>query len=378
LQTFIKPELNQNYDQNIPKLNELQINQAENEFNQKHGLENCSNNINNNNNNNDIKLLQLITKKLKTDIDHENNILIESPTLPTDTSALFISKLTDTPIVNSDDNDEQLILVNKKPAANKEFLDKLNDCYKRETQELKENLEILRENFEQIQKNSKKDFKLFENLVSSLNQQILNEKLKKKLFYKNLIENLFSKKIVENDTEDAADLDDEKLDNEFYLSLKENLLKLRETYDHTVEDTRKTMDSLKINFAADKQKCFNEAIERVSKDKDRQIEELKSVQLKLNVEIEQLKQKIVNDGDKEDALQRSLMKQHKLIERVQYLEQQLSKGKGTLVGSPSTNAITQQPHSGQASACDIVPSPMQNPLVMNKYQPLTNAIQLNS
>jgi hypothetical protein len=135
LQTFIKPELNQNYDQNIPKLNELQINQAENEFNQNHDLENCSNN---NNNNNDIKLLQLITKTLKTDINpslenHENNILIESPTLPTDTSALFISKLTDTPIVNSDDNDEQIILVNKKPAANKEFLDKLIDCYKRET-----------------------------------------------------------------------------------------------------------------------------------------------------------------------------------------------------------------------------------------------------
>lgn len=414
LLTFTKPELNLNFDLNIPKLNEDCVNQTENEFKSKHNDFNISK-IKCEESDKDLKFLEFMNKKIKNDIkmfsistnnqefdelDDDDDVLIQkqqdNTTLPSDTSALFLSKLTDTPIANSD-NDEQLIFVNKKPAANKEFLEKLNAIYMREILDLRESLEILRENVENFEKTAKQENKVCENLILNLKEGLLNEKIKKKKFYKNLIENLFSTANREAQTrvDDAAsDLDD--LDEEFYSSLKDNLIKLRETYDRTVEETRKSMDSLKVNYLADKQNHFNEAIERVRKEKERQIDELKQAQCKQNDVIAELRQQLANAADKDDSLQRSLIKQQKLVERNQQLEQQLNKlttqlmqsnNKSVLSSTSPGNAIvTQQPLQSSISASEYLgasalPITIRNPSAIStntRHDSINNIVQLNS
>ena len=388
MQTFVKSELNLNFDLNIPKLNENLVSEFESDFKKKHrdDYDLSTTTKNEEESKRELKYLEFINRKLKNEFKYEDdedeggNVIVRKDNT-TDTSAVFLSKLTDTQIANSD-NDEQLILVNKKPSANKEFLDKLTEIYKREIRDLREDLEILRENFELI----KMENKSRENMMLGLNEAVLNEKLKKRKFYKKLIENLFSTLNKQQEEGEEEATHDDVEDQEFYKNLKNNLIRLRETYDRTVDETRKSIDSLKINFLADKQKHFNEAIDRVSKEKDRQIEELKQIQTKQSNEIAELKQKLVNEGEKDEALQRSLMKQQKLLERVQVLEQQFSKthvnnNKSTI---SSSTIVTQQPSpivDNQPLAVSTITTMPQNPPNNNnnnKYQLVSNILQLNS
>lgn len=392
-ETFIKNELNLNFDVNIPKISETNLKIVENEYNTlRSQLKLDLDELDVYTSEGEVKKFEGIMKKflIEDDVKQIVGATEEATVSPTDTSTLFLSKLTDTQTANLSSNDdpyccdEQLILVNKKPAANKEFLQKLDDIYKKEIFSLKQTLVELSENYKQCDTNMKQDYKQIEGFIVSLNKSVVNEKAKKKAFYKNLIKNFFlnnSQQLESDDSDVGAGGgdDNDELDKEFYTSLKENLLKLRDTYEKTIDDTRKSIDQLKIQLIADKQKQFNEAIERVRNEKDKEINDLKANEQSLLSQIDKLNSKL-NDSnnDKEEALQRSLVKQQKLVERVQYLESQLNKflpissttANNTLIPLLSSSPIINNTVTTQQPTTAIQTD--------QKYQPLITAIQLNS
>ena len=86
---------------------------------------------------------------------------------------------------------------------------------------------------------------------------------------------------------------------EFYLFLRNFLRKLtdevtksRQDNERRLGEVRQTIDQMKKNLAAEKQIQFNEAIKKVSSEKDRQIDELKAKQADLMSRMQEMEKEL--------------------------------------------------------------------------------------
>lgn len=79
---------------------------------------------------------------------------------------------------------------------------------------------------------------------------------------------------------------------EFVRKLSDEVSRSREEHEKRVSEVRQTLEQMKKSLVAEKQIQFNEAIKRVSNEKDRQIDELKTKQAELMSRVHALEKEL--------------------------------------------------------------------------------------
>lgn len=79
---------------------------------------------------------------------------------------------------------------------------------------------------------------------------------------------------------------------EFVRKLSDEVSRSREEHEKRVSEVRQTLEQMKKSLVAEKQIQFNEAIKRVSNEKDRQIDELKTKQTELMGRVQALEKEL--------------------------------------------------------------------------------------
>jgi hypothetical protein len=191
---------------------------------------------------------------------------------------------------------EQLVLVSKRPAANEQFIAKLSGHVLGRLGETKELLKSAKGEIADTLGAFKSQL---DALKATMSAGVELHAKKKEAFYNYLIESLF----VSSSDQSAADASHSADDADllFYAKLKENLLRLRDTYEKRIDEMRRQNELIKQNFIAEKQKMFNEAIERVSNEKEKKIKELELTNANLLKQLESLSGTSCGTSPKSDA-----------------------------------------------------------------------------
>ncbi len=124
--------------------------------------------------------------------------------------------------------------------------------------------------------------------------------------------------------------------------MKDGLVKLRQTYEKSIEDTRRSVESYKKSINVDRQNYFNEAVQRIVKEKEKLELEFKLREQNYIKQIKEKDEKLLQFTsliDKEDALQHQMQREQRLIDKIHCLEKQLNK---YTLGASTTSMLTSE------------------------------------